>query len=226
MKTISSETVSTFAAALGVIYAAVFYACGATLAGGVKEVVGYLPTALGILAWIFDKWAWRTRPLLWAVGRPLVGGTWRAVLHPRRDSHIPPGGNFGPIEAAVIIEQTYFAVHVVLYTEESGSQSTTASFKGTGESDNRTTLSYVYSNLPKQVNQPRSMAHAGSVELHVPSSRPTTLSGSYWTNRLTAGDMQLTFLTREVKFGSLAEVRKEASEQARRSREAPKTAHR
>lgn len=216
---LSSETVSSFAAALGLVYAGVLFACGASLTGEAKEIVGYLPTVLGLLTWVFDKWAWRTRPILWAVGRPFIAGTWQAVLRPRKESHIPGGGNRGPIEASVIIEQTYFSVHVVLYTAESGSRSTTAAIKSAGESENRTTLSYVYSNQPKLEHQHRSMAHAGSVELEIPATRPTALSGSYWTNRLTAGDMQLTLLMRRSDFGSHAEVTKAMSEKSRLQRD-------
>ncbi|MGW4986003.1 hypothetical protein [Streptomyces mirabilis] len=55
----------------------------------------------------FDKWA-RHWPLVHRfTGHPWVGDTWRAIVTPAPESHIPAGGNCGPITTYLTIEQSY-----------------------------------------------------------------------------------------------------------------------
>jgi hypothetical protein len=101
-----------------VIWAVVLYLSGIKFSSDAKHGLAYVPSALGLLVVAFDKWAWRWSGIHRLSGRPRIDGTWRATLTPNPDSHIPADGNRGPIAAAVLIEQTFWTVHVTLLTAE------------------------------------------------------------------------------------------------------------
>jgi hypothetical protein len=190
----------------GIVYAALLYYCGVVVPVGTKQLIAYLPSAAALLIVVFDKWAWKWWPLTLIFRRPHIEGAWLTTIRPSSDSHIPLGGNRGPITAATIIEQSYFSLHVTQYTAESTSHSTTASIRTNGESRERTTLSLVYCNEPKQQHQPRSLTHSGASEIFVTGREPNELDGRYWTSRLTTGDLTFVFIDRRTDYPNLAAV--------------------
>jgi hypothetical protein len=136
------------------------------------------------------------------VRRPRIDGTWLTTLTPHPDSHIPDGGNRGPIQAAVLIEQTFWSVHVTLLTAESRSVSTSASLHGVTRQ--QAVLTYTYANEPDQQHRPRSQPHAGASQFNVTGREPQQMTGNYWTARLTVGDMAMSLLNRRTDYPSLA----------------------
>ncbi|MFL6136198.1 MAG: hypothetical protein ACJ74O_00145 [Frankiaceae bacterium] len=187
-------------------YALALYASGTHLQQGAKQGLAYLPTALSLAVVAFDLWLWKIPGVHRFVGRPRVDGTWFTILRPHPDSHIPPGGNRGPIDAAVVIEQTYWSISITLMTAESASQSTSAAIHTNGESRKRRVLAYTYANTPKQEHRDRSHPHVGAVRLEIVGRTPITLAGTYWTDRLTVGDMQLRHLERGTDYANLGAV--------------------
>jgi hypothetical protein len=184
----------------GVAYAVLLHISGVVVPGCAKQIIAYLPSTAAILIVVFDKWAWKWWPFYLVFPRPRLDGTWLTTLRPSSDSHIPAGGNRGPIAAATMIEQSFFALHITQYTAESTSHSTTAAIRRNGESREHTTLALVYTNDPKEEHQPRSFAHAGACELHVTGREPLELNGRYWTSRLTTGDMTFKLLNRRQDY--------------------------
>ena len=201
-----SKAVRLSAVAVSAVYALALYLSGLHLQHGLKQALAYLPTALGLGVVAFDLWLWKIPGVQRLTGRPRVDGTWIATLQPHPDSHIPPGGNRGPIDAAVIIEQTYWSLAVTLLTAESASHSISAAIRLNSDSRERRLLAYTYQNSPKQQHRPRSLPHVGASQLHVAGSKPNMLSGSYWTDRLTVGDMELRHFNRRTDYTTLAEV--------------------
>jgi hypothetical protein len=55
-------------------------------------------------------------------------------------------------------------------------------------------------------NRPRSNSHIGATILDLSGRNPDRMTGKYWTDRLTAGDMSLTRVARQRHFNSLDEV--------------------
>jgi hypothetical protein len=102
-----SKVVRLVAALVSAAYAVAIYASGVHLQNDFKHALAYLPTILGLGVVAFDLWLWKISGIHRFTGRPRIDGAWVATLLPHPDSHIPPGGNRGPIDAAVIIEQTY-----------------------------------------------------------------------------------------------------------------------
>jgi hypothetical protein len=191
---------------LSVAYAAVLAGAGVHLQTTAKQVVAYLPTAIGLGLVGFDKTAWRWPGIHRFTGRPRIDGTWRATVTPNPDSKISDGGNWGPIDAAAIIAQTYWTLHVTLMTAESSSDSTVATLRNIGASTSRNRLTYAYLNEPRQEHRPRSNPHGGAATLDMTGRTPDQMTGVYWTDRLTAGDMSLTWLTRDTGYTTLAAV--------------------
>jgi hypothetical protein len=174
--------------------------------GWAHKFIAQLPSAAVILALAFDKWAWKWPGILSLVGRPYLQGTWAVTLTPDGRSLIPEGGNRGPIDGYICIEQTFFTLHITQYTRESASDSTASKFTPKGESKGQQTLAFLYRNEPKQQHQHRSPAHAGACELRVSGTEPREMEGRYWTGRFTAGDMTLRLLDRDPCYGSFAEL--------------------
>src|SRR5690606_38585923 len=90
---------------------------------------------------------------------------------------------------------------------ESASQSTASSIRSDTESPGRRILSYAYANTPDRKHHARSRQHLGAVRLRVAGRLPNEMSGSYWTDRLTAGDMKLALVDRETDYPSLEAVK-------------------
>jgi hypothetical protein len=86
-------------------YAVALYVSGVHIQAGAKQALSYLPTAITFLITLWDLWIWRLPVLQRLAKRPWIAGTWSATLTPTAASHIPAGGNRGPIEAYVIITQ-------------------------------------------------------------------------------------------------------------------------
>lgn len=190
---------------VGLTYALVLYLAGVRLDVDLRRGLAYLPTlaAAAVIAW--DLWIWRW-PLIWrATPRPRLDGTWSVVLRPTDDSHIPPGGNRGPIQGYIVIKQTYWTISLRLYTAESSSLSRSYFWddsNGTGTS----WLTFIYDSTPMQRLQHRSGRHLGACSLHPGNRRPTAVEGRYFTDRYTQGDMKLTFVSRDADSGSFDEA--------------------
>lgn len=201
-----TKTVRITVSAVSAIYAVVLYATGIRLQHDARQLLAYLPSAFGILIVIFDSWAWKWPAINSLTGRPRVDGTWIATVRPQPDSHIPAGGNRGPIQAAVMIDQTYWSIGITCLTGESASYSTAASLRRHGDSRDRQVLTYTYANEPKHEHRPRSQPHLGATQLNVSGLRPTQIGGTYWTDRLTVGDIDLGLLNRRTDYPTLKAV--------------------
>lgn len=123
-------------------------------------------------------------------------GTWKgAVVSFWRDPNYgvtPP-----PIEAYLVVRQTATTVQVTLITEESKSTSTLARISALNGS---VVLDYLYFNRPRVSVQGRSPMHHGSVVLDISGNPPHRMTGRYWTDRDTKGELRF-----EGRSGCLAD---------------------
>jgi hypothetical protein len=184
----------------------VLHLSGVTVEGSTQRLLAYIPSVLVLLTVAFDLWVWKWPGVHKLVGRPRVDGTWRTTIRPHEKSRIPKNGNRGPITSAVVIEQTFWTVTVRLLTAESSSMSEVASMRAHGDSREQRLLTYTYRNEPKQQHRPRSSPHRGACEFTVVGRLPRTVSGTYWTDRFTVGDMDLVLVDRRKDRESLADL--------------------
>lgn len=200
-------------ATASVVYAVALYASGFRFDTSLRQVLAYLPVAATFAVAAFDLWIWRWPLIHRLVQRPRIDGTWLTTLTPNPDSHIPEGGNRGPINAAVLIEQTYWSVSVTLLTAESRSVSTSAAIRS--RTRQQSVLAYTYANEPDQQHRPRSQPHVGASQFNVTGREPTEMTGTYWTARLTVGDMAMRLVNRETDYPSLDAVLAASASQPR-----------
>lgn len=189
------------ATAASTIYVALLYLVGLRPNQELKYAFAYIPAVLGYAVLIFDKWAWRWPGIHRLTGHPYLAGTWRTTLTPSAESHIPAGGNGGPIRTYLTIEQSFWTIHATLRTAESSSRSSNATVEKTDGSA-ITELRFLYENTPQVTNQHRSPRHTGACRLSVAGRNAQALAGRYYTDRFTAGDMVLVLVSRSTEYGT------------------------
>ena len=165
------------------------------------EALKLLPEAVTVYACfhlLFVEWLWKL-PLLrgWLVPLPDLTGTWKGTL----TSTWQGNSESTPLtrDITLVIRQKFSSKSSVLYTAESSSESDAAMLKDGGDSG-VPILSYNYQNTPRVSVRQKSNVHLGAVVLRLHTSPSDwILRGEYWTNRQTAGDMELKFVSRKLE---------------------------
>ena len=152
----------------------------------------YYSIVTGILVFLltsFDFFLWRV-PFLqgWLVKRPDLRGTWRAEF---RSNWIDPSTGQGiPARVAYIaIRQTFSTLTFRLMTSESTSELLNAQLVPSMDGSYR--LLGIYRNEPRHSVRGQSAIHNGALLLDVSSAPVTRMTGHYWTDRNTAGEIEL-----------------------------------
>lgn len=195
--------------ATGLVYTVVLYISNIQLDTPTKRAIAYLPTIASLMVVGYEKWLWKLPLIRKTHTRPRLDGLWRATIEPDPDSHIPDGGNTGPIEAYVVIEQSLWSTAICLYTEESESHSMAASFVKRHDSSQQT-LSFTYDNEPRRRHTNRSPRHIGACELYPSNGTPNSMRGKYYTDRFTAGEISLSLIDRSTNFSDFASAKSHA----------------
>ncbi|MDP3651116.1 MAG: hypothetical protein Q8R67_05465 [Rhodoferax sp.] len=148
-------------------------------------------TVVGVLVLLllaFDLWLWKI-PLLqgWFVYRPNIRGTWRIQL---QSNWIDPKTNQGipSIAAFLVIRQTFSMLSMRLHTPESSSELLGAEI--TKASDSTFRVLGIYRNEPRLSVRDRSSIHYGGLVLDITDGQALALSGHYWTDRNTCGEIR------------------------------------
>lgn len=145
-----------------------------------------LVATLVLTGW--DLYLWRLPMAQRLPGVPRnVRGTWKGeVTSLWKD---PTGSAPDPVEGYLVVRQTFTTANVRLHTLESTSKSTLAQVS---TPDGSTVLDYLYLNIPRTSVQHRSVVHHGSVSLEVAGSPAHRLTGRYWTDRDSKGELRFT----------------------------------
>jgi hypothetical protein len=202
--------VRTTVLAVGVIYSLVLFAAGSNSATLVRYLMSCLPALAVVLLLVWDLWMWRLPGARRLTHRPRIEGLWQGLLQPTAESLIPTGGNRGPIPIFLIVRQSYWSLHLRQYTAESASDSRAYFWERVpGTSVDR--LSFLYDNLPRPSERPRSSPHQGSCSFDNQSLCPSAIHGVYFTDRYTQGEIDLTFVDRSNGYGSFTEAQAHAT---------------
>jgi hypothetical protein len=191
--------------AVSAVYSLLLFNLGFTLDTFSKQVVAVLPltAAVALLAW--DLWAWKLPLIHKMTKRPLIKGLWRVELKPHRGSVIPNGGNRGPIKAYITVNQSFWNLDITLFTKESSSESR-AVFWDSDAKKSVSKLCFTYVNTPNMSESHRSIVSAGTCNLAVRKLKPKTIKGSYFTDRYTKGDMNLTYLDASAEHDTFESI--------------------
>ena len=149
---------------------------------------------LVVLGLVFENLLWR-HPWLhgWFVKRPDLRGTWRVELQsnwidPETDKQKPM------IVCYMGVKQTLSTLQMHLMTPESESWFIAEHIRPSPSGDGYQ-VGGVYTNKPHiHLRGNRSEMHLGALVLdtHGPNNRPETLTGEYWTDRETTGQLDFT----------------------------------
>lgn len=140
--------------------------------------------AVVVFAWfLFERFVWRI-PLLhpWLVPVPDLNGTWGGTLKSNF------AGSHAQIEAFLVVRQTLTTLRASLFT--SSSVSTIISGRIVPTPEGSQLLVSVYSASARLLEQPTNRAHRGAMVLSAHTSPARSLSGDYWTDRGTAGELE------------------------------------
>jgi hypothetical protein len=178
-----------------VVWAALLLVQGVTLKANYLRPYSLAVSAAVLALLIFDRWLWRLAPIQRLVKRPLLHGTWRGEL---LSSWTDPktGKGVDPIVTYVAFKQTYSGISMRLMTKESSSRSLVAALDNSN--DQLPLLTSTYVNTPQLLIQGRSRIHHGAVMLDVHGNPPDRLTGTYWTDRDTKGQLNLSARTRAL----------------------------
>jgi hypothetical protein len=153
-----------------------------------------LAGTLPLLLVAFDWWIWAWPGVGLLTKRPDLRGTWRGVIQSTWQGDERASG-LGVIHAYITVSQTFTGLRLRLFTPES--QSVTLVALLTGEPDEHHVLSALYQNKPRQLVRSHNSIHHGGLLLEVGGERFDRLSGSYWTDRQTSGEIQFCRVSRK-----------------------------
>lgn len=192
------------------LYTIALFLSGATLLPWINQLLAALPVVGSIALLLWDLFIWRLPGIQRITKRPYLAGFWRVSYRPTEKSHIPAGGNRGPIPGFLIIRQTFWSFSVRSYTAESKSDSRAVFWELHTGSDFETPT-FTYENLPKESESHRSNRHLGTNRLDPTSASPSEIEGSYFTDRYTKGDMTISLIDRSHGYGSFRAAEQAAS---------------
>lgn len=145
-----------------------------------------------VLIAIFIKWGWKFKVFRgWLVPFPNLNGTWLGFIH--SDWVNPETGNKpDPIPVMLTVNQSFFHISCVMHTSEMRSNSYAEGFMIDNDRQIKQ-LAYSYTSKPRVSLSERSIPHDGSGVFQIIESPKLKLNGRYWTERLTKGEIYLTF---------------------------------
>ncbi len=147
---------------------------------------------VGVGALLVDRlwpWLWSLSPELQRMTFPNLNGKWQGKLQPAPDP--TTGLAVTPIEVEMEIRQRLLDTVITMQTRESTSYSTRSWLERFPER-RCFRVWYSYSNDPQARYRQRSSPHEGIGILEVGTDDLHTITGRYYTDRRTTGDVSLT----------------------------------
>lgn len=168
-----------------VVWAGMLFLSGDPINVALLKPAHHVLLVLSLFLAAYEKWAWRWRIFHWMIKRPNLNGNYKGTLV---SSYIDPQTNqkIPPIPAYISIHQTLLTIQIRQYTKESDSTSVVGDF--VHSFDGRYELIFTYHNEPRTSVRDRSEIHYGTAKLLI-QGNTERLTGSYWTDRKTTGEM-------------------------------------
>jgi hypothetical protein len=184
------------------IWSVAIFLSGLHLSSTWSKALNVLPLVLVVAFAAWDKWLWRLWPFILIAGRPDLNGTWLG----RFDAQWLDANqqlNESNEAVALAIRQSFTTLSITLVAEKSTSYSILANVHHLDSGGYR--INYQYANTPGVKFRRQLSAHDGSTELKIAGVRSSKLTGEYWTNRLSRGALDLTWISKS-RASSLAQA--------------------
>jgi hypothetical protein len=171
-----------------VVWAVLLFVSGVTLKPSYLKPLSLAISIAYFVLLAFDRWLWRIPFVARMLHCPVLRGTWKGQL---QSNWIDPSTNQGiaPIDVFLVIRQTYSTISMRMMTKESASRSLVASLQA--PRDDVARASSTYQSVPRLLIQGRSRIHHGALMIEVEGRPANRLTGSYWTDRDTKGEVSL-----------------------------------
>lgn len=155
-------------------------------------------SAVILLLFVFDRWAWRWPCFDAVIKRPNLHGTWKCEL---RTSYEGRAGEV--IESYLVIDQTYTRICVRMLFDRSQSISMSGDLV---EEGGRCVLYYVFRSEKSALEPDSNPPARGAADLKVSRKPLLALEGDYWMERGTKGTL-LTVGRSEALYDSFGAAR-------------------
>lgn len=160
-----------------------------------REFFGLIPKVVTfdvLVVVVFTKWGWKHRCFRgWLVPFPNLHGTWMGSIYsdwinPETKEGVPP------IPVMLTINQSFSHISCMMHTGEMKSHSVVEGFNIDLDRQIKQ-LAYIYTSTPRAVLNERSVPHDGSIVFDIVELPSRKLTGRYWTERRTKGEISLSF---------------------------------
>ena len=171
-----------------IVWAILLFVSGVTLKPSYLKPLSLAISIAYFVLLAFDRWLWRIPFVSRMLHCPVLRGTWKGQL---QSNWIDPSTNeaAAAVDVFLVIRQTYSTISMRMLTKESASRSLVASLQA--PRDDVARASSTYQSVPRLLIQDRSRIHHGALMLEVEGSPGNRLTGSYWTDRDTKGEVLL-----------------------------------
>ncbi|TYK44565.1 hypothetical protein [Actinomadura decatromicini] len=173
---------------MALVWLAMALLTGQAISSDVLRVFSIAASLATIVFLLYDHFIWKWYIVRLFTGKPTVAGTWRGLL---QSDYIRPGESqpVAPIPTVIRVKQTNSTLVATLFTGESSS--VTEQGRLIRETDGRWRLSWIYVNEPRPPFQHRSNHHCGVCDLYLAGRDGELLTGRYFTDRKTVGEIEL-----------------------------------
>ena len=141
--------------------------------------------AVGILLLLFDKWLWKF-PIIHPIFVPFpdISGTWRGQITSLWKDETT-GKQIPPIDAFLVVHQTYSSLNLRMITKESRSDLLSGKIIPNRSGPHK--IAGIFENIPNIMVRDRSPIHYGGILLEFHKGILPVLEGEYWTDRDSKG---------------------------------------
>lgn len=161
------------------------------LLSGFGRGLGSSLTTVGVIFYVFYKWAWRWSWIARLMKKPLVFGVWVGVL--RSDF----GRNDVPVELPIVfvIRQNFLSIHISSFTQRQEGESRVEVLITNAKSET-TVLAYVFELTQPYAGATKRTSGTGELKLQ---GNGAELNGTYWTNSPTHGSLNLKRFSQKIE---------------------------
>jgi len=146
---------------------------------------------------VFTKWLWKYDCFRgWLVPFPNLNGSWIGHIFSGWEDP-ETGQGVPPIPVMLTINQSFLHISCMMHTGEMKSYSMSEGFNIDKDRQIKQ-VSYIYTSKPRIVVDNRSLPHDGAIVFDIIEVQEKKLTGRYWTERKTTGEIELVFHTKKI----------------------------